>query len=279
MAKRDEYVAPVAVEDLDKVADGVAVDIDWTEDAWSYGAPPPWDEYKFKLFFDKEGIVSGYDNYINGKPDEKTIYFQFNLIAKITEGEFEGVPVYTKVNTKMYRGKGISTAAGLLSKMVDTSKLPKQLTPKQIAKLIKQVMSKEPTVRAELDWRGSYQYKDSKGEDQWENHFRRSADFPLDPETKERMHVCKVNNKYRSIPGNSDQVEVSAQTQIVRFFGKGEKLVKPTQRVNGTQQAAGRVNVANVPELVIDGPGVKIHTPVANVASVQEDDLSLLLDS
>ena len=80
------------------------------------------------------GIVYLYERQISSKND----LFSLILIAKITEGEFEGVPVYTKVKTKMYRGR-ISTAVGLLSKMVDTSKLPKQLTPKQLL-LIKQVM-------------------------------------------------------------------------------------------------------------------------------------------
>ena len=122
---------------------------------------------------------------------------------------------------------------------------------------------------------GKLSYKDSKGENQWENCLRRSSDLPLDSETKERMHVCKVNYKYRSIPGNSDQVKVSAQIQILAFSSRGE-IVKPTQRIKGKEQESGRVSVANVPELL---SWLELRfIPKWLMWLLQGDDLSLLSD-
>jgi hypothetical protein len=263
---KTEYVAPEVIDLKTAQVEGVEYELDFTEDAWSYGAPPPWGEYKFKLFFDKDGILKGLED----PKDPASVYYQFNLIGKITEGEHEGVPVYTRVNTRIYRGKGISTMAGLLSKMIDVSKLPStKLTPLKLAKYTEQVIKKEPVVRGELDWRGAYVWSDKDGKDQYENVFKHYGEFPVDPETKERLHVCMVTNTH-----TGGKAEVRAQSQITRFFGKGEKLVVPVGK-NGTQASVGMVNAAEVPDLVIDSPNVVIHKPQA--AKGEEEELSLIL--
>jgi hypothetical protein len=266
MAK--EYVAPKVVDDLKALAlDGEVVSLDLTEDAWEYGAPPPGETvYPMKLFLDKDGILQGYED----EKNPKTVYFQFNLICKIVEGEFEGTPIYTRVNTRIWRGKNISTMAGLIVKL--GFKIPDKLSPKQQALYMQAALKKEPIVKGEVDWRGAYVYKDPKGEDAYENVFRHYRDFPEDKENPgTRLHVVSVTNKH-----NGGMSEVRAQTQIGRFYG-----VKEEVRVAKTQTVVGVTKIAEVPELELASiPTIakasSVTTPTKHVAT-EDEDIQLML--
>ncbi len=278
MAKQ-VYVEPktLTMEELLASLDGEAAKMDYTEDAWSYGAPPKGEEiYRFKLFLDKDGIKQGLED----QKDPKSVYYQCNLICKIVEGEYEGVPVYCKVSTKIYRGKNISTMAGLIAKMVtDPSKMPNPVTPKSLAVLLAKLMAKEPIVKGELDWRGAYQYKDKvTGKDEWENIFRHYREFPVDPEDKNvRLHEVVVSNKF-----NGGTAVVRAQTQINRFFAKNEE--PPKQKVigaNGVQVGGAVSGVVAMPELDLDTPSLVSQPRTGGNAAPApvDDDLALMLDS
>ncbi len=264
MAK-NEYVEPKTLASLDELMaalDGEAAKVDYTEDAWSYGAPPPGGRvYSVKLFLDKEGIKEGLEDSKN----PKSVYFQFNLIGKITEGEYEGVPIYTKVNTRIYRGKSISTMAGLLAKMVsDPSKIPNPITPKTLAGLFGRALTKEPIVKAEVEWRGAYKFLTDKGEEEYENVFKKYTDFPVDPEDKNnRLHATAVPNKH-----NGGKAEVRAQAYISRFYGKTETPI--VQKVIGA--VAG---VVNMPTLVVDAPTLVTGNVVAQQTVASDLDLML----
>jgi hypothetical protein len=269
MAKQ-EYVAPKVVEDLKALQlDGEVVSLDLTEDAWEYGAPPPGEAvYTGKLFLDKDGILQGLEN----EKDPKTVYFQFNLIVKIVEGDYEGVPVYSRVSTRIYRGKNISTMAGLIVKL--GFKIPDKLSPKQQALYMQAALKKEPVIKFEIDWRGAYVYKNPKGDDEYENVFRHYKDFPEDKENPgTRLHVISVTNKH-----NGGMAEVRAQTQIARFYGMKEEV-----KAIKAQTVAGVTKIAEVPELelasvptivkVNSGAAAGVIKPVAT----EEEDINLIL--
>ena len=266
MAK-NEYVAPKVVDDLKALAlDGEVVSLDLTEDAWEYGAPPPGEQvYQVKLFLDKDGILQGYED----EKNPKTVYFQFNLICKIVEGEFDGTPVYTRVTTRIWRGKNISTMAGLIVKL--GFKIPDKLSPKQQALYMQAALKKEPLVKFEMDWRGAYVYKDPKGEDAYENVFRHYRDFPEDKENPgTRLHVVSVTNKH-----NGGMSEVRAQTQIGRFYG-----VKEEVKAAKAQTVVGVTKIAEVPDLeLVGGPTIAKVSSVVHTkpAATEEDDIQLML--
>src|ERR1035437_5509807 len=264
---RPEFVAPKVVDDLKALQlDGEVVTLDLTEDAWEYGAPPPGEvAYMMKLFLDKDGILQGLED----EKNPKTVYFQFNLIGKIVEGEYEGTPIYTRVSTRIWRGKNISTMAGLIVKL--GFKIPDKMSPKQQALYMQAALKKEPLVKGEVDWRGAYSYKDAKGEDAYENVFRHYRDFPEDKENPgTRFHVVSVTNKH-----NGGMAEVRAQTQISKFYGvKEEVLAKKVQGVVGTAK------VAEVPELELaPSPTIAKASSVAKTKPVatEEEDIQLML--
>ena len=241
---KQEYVAPKAISSLkDLLIEGEEMTLDLTEDAWSFGAPPPFGHYPVKLFLDKDGMVQGLID--NDNPN--SIYITFKLIAKITEGEFEGTPIYTQVTTKVWRGKEISTMAGLIVKL--GYKIPNKVTPKKLAMYMAKALEKEPIVVAEVDWQGSYPYPNPKDANKnlYQVVFKNYSQFPDDKENPgQKVDRVIVNNQH-----GGGTVEVRAMTQINRYFGKGEELPKPkVQRVNGAVVVPQLANKPE-PELVL----------------------------
>ena len=253
-----EFVAPKTIESLkDLLIEGEEVEMDLEEDAWEFGAPPPKGDYDLKLFLAaKDGYKVGYDT----PGDENSMWLQFNLECRIVNsknGEYDDIPVFTRVNTKFGRGKSISTMAGLIVKL--GYKIPNRLAPKKLALYMDAALKKEPVVRAEIDWRGAYSYKDKDGKDVWENVFNRYEQFPNDPEKPgSKLFICEVTGK------EGRKVEVRAQTQINRFYGKGEG-----GKVKGVVAAPKFVEASKVVE--VKEP--QLATPVAT----EEDDFQLVL--
>lgn len=270
--EKEKYVAPkvVTIEELL----GLVVEpqqMDYTDDAWSYGTPPQAGIYNFKLYLDKDGIVSGLEDQNN----PKSVYVNVKLICKITdEGDNKDIPVYTAVSTKIYRGKGISTMAGLLAKLVgpeQLAKIPNPISPVRLADLFLKLLKKEPVVKGELDWKGSYKWVDKDGKDQWENVIKHATGFPFDPENKSlRLNIVEVNNSHAG-----GKVEVNAQTFISRFYGKNEEVMVKKIINTGTNP------IARVPDLVLDDepkPTVVtgVQHPVTVNAPTTDDDLLML---
>ena len=269
MAKQ-EYVEPKTLTSLAELdVDGEAFKVDYTEDAWSYGAPPPAGVYKVKWMLDKDGLKTG----LMDQRDPRSVYIQFNLIGTIqdsADGEFDGIPVFSRVNTKIYRGKTISTMAGFLSKCIaDVSKIPNPVTPKKLAELTMMVLKKEPVVKTEVEWKGSYSYKDNKGEDKWENVYNSYAEFPIDNETKIKKHIVTVTSKA------GGTAEVRAMLNVVRFYSKTEEVKEKKQTVVG----ANKTVAAKEPELELEDK-ITIAKPSASapVKKQEEEDMDLILE-
>lgn len=241
---------------------------DLTEDAWSFGAPPPAGVYNFKWFMAKEGIKIGY----TVKDDPSTVFANVSLEGVLQDDkEWEDSRAYAYLDSRIFRGKQISTMTAFLVKAAGEEAVRKQgrLTLKKLGTLVENFMKKEPMVRAETDWRGSYKYTHPKsGEEVYENVYSHYSDFPPDPEDKsKRLHVASVTGK-DGLPH-----EVRAQVRVVRFLGKGEevKLVSQPKKV----AAAAPLALAELEE----GPVIAKNAPASKPVAVQndDDDMGLLL--
>lgn len=271
------------VTDWNQVGEGVSRTLDLTEDAWTFGPPPPRGVYDLKCLPAKECAKWGL---INPK-DPNSIYYNLAMECKIVsdEKEYDGIPVFGSVTTRVYRGKENSTAAALLQKM--GFKVPQPVTDKKLAMLVIEGLKKERIVKAELDWRGAYSYKDPKtGEDIWENVFNHYEEFPIDPLKPDiRKHVVSVAK-----PGGS--AEVRAQLRIVRFFGKGDEIPvfsSGTLLVSGPRsimqpQPVLQPPAQPTPQLVqqpqpqfVQPPQPVNAVPAPSTGTVANDELELLL--
>lgn len=224
------------VKDWAQAPDGTSSQLDLTEDAWEFGAPPPRGLYDLKLFPAKECVKWG----LQDSQDKNSVYYFIQMECKVvSENEdYNGVPVFGNVSTRIFRGKSISTAAGLLVKL--SYKVPNPITDKQLAMLTEKALKNERIIKAELDWRGAYSYKDAKGQDVWENVFNHYEEFPLDPDKPgTRKHSVTVANKAGGV------AEVRAQLRIIRFFGKDDKL---PVIVSGTTLVSGPRSLITPPQ-------------------------------
>jgi hypothetical protein len=280
MADKAKYVEPKTITDI-KALTGYdeAVTLDLAEDAWSYGAPPPWGVYDIKWKLDKEGLKEGYKD----EKDPTSKYLIVKMVGEIInskEGEYDGIPVFSSVNTQVYRGKNISTMAGFIVKAGFGKHLEGPVTQLKQFTVLVALLKKEPVVKAELDWRGAYSFTDSAGKTQYENIWKHYTQFPVDKETKERLHVAMVARQSNHGGG---EAEVRAQLQVARFFGKGDELPKiDLAAINKT--GGGKPVFANakpateVPDLVLATPVLQKTNAVAKppVATADETDLDLL---
>lgn len=212
-----EYIEPKVIASLKDLPDGPEVQLDPSEDAWEYGAPPPAGIYKVKLMLSKDPFkLQQYD-----AKDPKATAIQVALDCKIVseDKDLDGTPVFTNVSTRVFRGKNISTAAGLIVKL--GFKLPSAISDKKVAQLVEAAVKKEPVITCELDWRGSFSVPNPKGgKDTWVNVFNHYADFPK-AEDGSRLHIVRHETKEHGTK------EVRAMVQVVRFFGKGDTIPEP----------------------------------------------------
>lgn len=225
------------VKDWSQAPDGTSSQLDLTEDAWQFGAPPPRGIYDLKLFPAKECVKWG----LQDPKDKNSIYYLIQMECKVVSDneDYDGVPVFGNVSTRIFRGKSISTAAGLLVKL--SYKVDNPITDKKLAMMTELALKKERVIKSELDWRGAYSYKDAKtGQDVWENVFNHYEEFPQDPDKPgTRKHIVTVANKVGGV------AEVRAQLRIVRFFGKDDKL---PVIVSGTTLVSGPRSLITPPQ-------------------------------
>jgi hypothetical protein len=153
----------------------------------------------------------------------------------------------------VYRGKGISTAAAWLQKLGVKIPADKPVTPRLIAtEVIKRLRADgDAILKAEVDWRGSYEYTDKNGDKQYENVFNSYEEFPENPNKPgTRWHVVKVMSQY-----TKTLVEVRAMTQVLRFYARNET---PQQAANvpviGAAAASPVLTLQSAPVMQPGGP-------------------------
>lgn len=204
---------------------GAARDIDPNEDAWKFTAPPPAAVYEHQLELFKCELVK-YD-----PKDDSTWGYEINIQGRITEkhGDNAGAVNFLRVTTYRRRGAKISTAEGALIKLgLDKAKLAaRKFTHQEIAEALVKALAKGPVTNWETDWRGSYQ--DAK--EKWHNVFTTYDEFPDDPENGGKQHVVKV-----LVPGGGRE-EITAQTRVIKWIGKGEALTPSRKAATATANA------------------------------------------
>jgi hypothetical protein len=270
----------IKIDDWRKLTfDGPAVKYNLEEDAWGYPPPPPRGVYSIKCFLAKQGVQT----YLADEKEPSTLYLTGNIEGRIVENEeYEDVPVFTTVNTRVFRGRDISTMVGFLVKIGAAKFIKNPGTPMQIADVFERVLKKnEPVVKAEIDWRGSYQMRDDKtGLDVWVNACNKYEDFDLVPGSAVRSHIKHITGK-DGLPK-----DIRAQVRVTRFFAKGEKL--PTYDhgnvlVSAPKSAQVQSVVEPIPMFVTGGqPQTQQHVNagvvVPQMVAVTEEDLNMLLD-
>lgn len=173
--------------------------LDPTEDAWANSAPPPKGEYTLKVYLAKDGMKMG----LIKPDDEDSVFYEAELETKIKHDnpEYDNFTVFSRVSTKIGRGKNISTMAGLINKM--GYKLPEEATPLQIAKLLKAAIAKEPVLYNNmLDWSG-WSQNDNKV------ICTSMDDFPEDEEGNP-VHEFTITNK----DGGREKIQARVKIRV-----------------------------------------------------------------
>ena len=275
MPEKQKELVLTSFKDLQ--SNGPEFQLDLEEDAWSYGAPPPPGVYVFKWFLDKDGIVIK-----NEKEDDPNSpqFARISLVGRLDENEdWKDSVCYANLDSRIFRGKGISTLAGFLLKAGAKKYLEgKKPNLKELGNLFDAVIKREPIIPAEIDWRGSYQWTNNKGESLWENACKHWVDFPEDKDNPgQRLHAFSLTGK----DGLSH--DIRAQVQVVRFMTRVEaKEWKPKTNLVSQPRTGGNAPLAQkvvVPELV--APQVvqasKVVPAVVQTGATV-DDLSYILD-
>lgn len=192
---------------------GERVKLDKDEDAWTFSAPPPAGRYSLKVMPAKDFVKL---KNIDPEDNTKGIYYSLALECKVLDKDLttQLATVFSYVNTRIGRGKNISTAAGLIGKL--GYKIPDEADDYSVAKLCAQAIKAEKIAEVELDWQG--QYKDDKGE--YKNAWKSMQDFPRDAEGNP-MHLAR----FRDSKGN--EYDVSARLEVKHWYKKGEASITP----------------------------------------------------
>lgn len=167
-------------------------------EAWEWEAPPPAGLYWLKLFKAKEFA----------RHNEEDDYYSLNFEGRIinhSKKEYNNIPVFSTVSTKVGKRKNISTAAALL--ILCKVKVPDEATDLEIARLIDKWVKSEPIVAVRLDWQG-YSKNDARV------IFNKMEDFPLSDDGESYLHLVTITNK----DGNKE--EIRASLKVKDFYGK-----------------------------------------------------------
>jgi hypothetical protein len=272
--------------DLKNAEEGLPIALNLDEDAWEFGPPPPKGAYRMKIFLARDGWKGSQQS-----EDPKDVYYQANLECRIvSDDDYNGIPVFTRVDTRLYRGKDISTMAGLLTAIGAKAVLAKEansITPLRLSKYLEAALKKEPIGTGEVDWRGSYMFLNQKGEETWANPLRKYEDFPMLEDGKGRHHIHTITDK---VTGAG--YEVRAQAYVSRWFGKDDHIptydargiVKELKGVPAVPQLVKPVTLAPQPaQAIMASPALvsaprSAPRPAAPVPS-DADDLNLMLET
>lgn len=271
----------IKIDDWRKLTfDGPAVKFNLEEDAWGYPPPPPRGVYSIKCFLAKQGVQV----YLADEKDPSSLFASGNIEGRIVENEeYEDTPIFTTVNTRVFRTRDISTMVGFLVKIGAAKFIKNPGTPMQIADVFERVLKKnEPVVKVEIDWRGSYQMRDDKtGMDVWVNCCTKYEDFNPIPGSSLKNHIKNLTGK-DGLPK-----EVRAQIRVTRFFGKGEELPKYDHGnvlVSVPKSAQVQSIIEPTPIFVPGGQQVQPQHVNAGVVPVpmsmpSDEDLQMMLDT
>lgn len=249
----EKFKTIVVAVDLEKGLPwkGTAVDVDPTEDAWSYGAPPKPGLYKVQLSIYQFEFIKFHET------DESRWGYSINIEGRIQGGDEDNIPVYQRVSTLFNRGKKTSTAIGALVKLGYGDKVPKQASPYWVGTNLAKIISKGPIVDWELDWKAGYKGADGK----WQNVLSTYANFPNGPDG-EKMHNFAITT-----PGGGKQ-ELSAQLYMSNWVGKGEQ---PKAKAKAAGVSAGDLDL----EDDTPAPKAKGEGKVGKAKVEEEDELDL----
>lgn len=273
-----KWISKVIV-DIKTTREGVAYkpgDLD--EDAWSFGAPPPHEMYQLRVTLAKDGLtLETADN------DADDSYIVANLECRIVSdnSDYDGIPVFLRVTTRAYRGHTLSTMEAMIVKMGFRSSLAKRetLTDRLVAEMLLAAIKKEPLVWAELDWRGSYSYTNSKGDTVWENPLRTYTDFPLAQDGAR-------NHQMRLVGVDKQPHDIRAQLTVVKVYAKDDKELPKPGSIAAKDLETTRVQVGHLVQAKggkVNGPTVVMATPTVQPAMSKPDaatveDLDLLME-
>jgi hypothetical protein len=254
------------------------LDASAADDAWDFGAPPPKGHYDLSIAFSKPSKnTSNAGIRYNKEEDYYVIGFECRTVNH-SNTDYNNIPVFAGVSTKIGRGKVISTAAALLVKM--GVKIPDELTDKQVVQLWSQLMKRNPICRqCLLDWRGGY--KDGKS--QWQNVFQTMEDFPVDKTLEDGTIVYNYLPMVTNNMGG--QTEVRAQLYVSEWGASSVDKINHKKEVVSTKgknvvSANGQVVMMpasnDAPTFLTGAVTQTVNTP--NIKQEDPLDLEFMID-
>jgi hypothetical protein len=193
---------------------GETVELDFASDAWAFPAPPPMGTYDLKLFPAKEAFKMVLKDTTKGWEAPGNVYYAANLECRIVAPgqDWDNTPVFTMVNTQVYRGKELSSMMGVV---LLTGAKPKKnsLSDLEQAKILNQVLKGEPIIRKVfLDWEG-YSKNDKK------SVCKSMTDFPKNQDGT-------YSHSFTRVDAQRDKEEITAQLRVKQWVVKSDS---PTQ--------------------------------------------------
>ena len=225
---------------------GETVDLDFASDAWAFPAPPAAGLYDLKLFPAKEAFKMVLKDTTLGWDAPGNVYYSANLECRIVAPgqEWDNTPVFTMVNSLIYRGKQLSSMMGVV---LLTGAKPKKssLSDLEQAKILNQVLKGEPIIRKVfLDWEG-YSKNDKK------SVCKSMTDFPKNADGT-------YSHSFTRVDAQRDKEEITAQLRVKQWTGGGSGT--PTQAKAPTAPAAAPIaapaHSAPTVETIVPSPEV-----------------------
>jgi len=260
-----------SIKDLKVTGPNLVLDL--SDDAWGFGAPPPDGFYDFKWFLAKGGIQVTHPF---GEGNNEGMFIRISCEGHLVNNpDWEDTVGFLYLDSRVFRGKGNSTMAGFVQKAGGQKYLEKlieakNLTVSTLSALAEAILKKEPVIKAEIAWRGQYDWTPDKGENagvkQYVSVHRNMKSFPANPDKPgEKLHIYEYPAS-KSKDGISH--EIRAQLQVLRVVGKNEALPKMVSQPK--QQKV-------VQPIVVEEVELETAPTIAKIANSTEDDESMQL--
>lgn len=240
----EENVERVAAKTVDlsdtSLPEGAKSKLDPNQDAWEYPAPIPRGVYNLRLHLGDAGFKS----YQTDEDNPDTVVYSANLECKVESDDKDanGATVFERVNTRIGRGKDISTMAALLVLCGAKIEKGKETTPLKVARALDKLLKKDPTPLIKgclLDWRGARQLADGS----WEDVFRSMVDFPKDSQGR-YQHTVAVSKQ----GGGKDEVRARL---FVKKWPVGGKVAEVVEEAPSNVVSAASVLIEDENELTL----------------------------
>lgn len=243
------------------------LDSSQADEAWGFGAPPPKGYYDIKPMPSKDCF----------RYQEEYGYYSANLECRIVseDKDFDNIPIFATVTTKLGRGKNISTMGALIVKL--GFKLPEEIDDLGLCQLLATALKKEHVLKGNLlDWRGGY--KKENGD--WQNVFSTMTQFP-------QLADHNYNFEPMVTKAGGAKEPIRAQVQVVEFgdynVEKARARMKDisssqSQATSGKPNGGIQLSKSNASsqqgELVLESEDISA-TVVDLMEGITEDDLKL----